>query len=176
MKYNQSQLAIYTYRVPAMAVVKWVCSSGQSFASPKSEILASRLASRRMLLALMSLWMMRGAISSCRYARPRAVPTAMLKRVGQSIWINCSRVPAITNHVLKWMIEAQEWETTHTQKWNLHWCRKRFQTEASIEWVCYLANFREDFCSANTRKRAACAALEHNNRAVLRGFYAALCW
>lgn len=74
-----------THNVPATSVVKWDCSWGNSFASPKSAILASSLPSNRMLLALMSLCIIRGWSSSWRYASPRAVPMAMLKRVGQSI-------------------------------------------------------------------------------------------
>lgn len=74
-----------THNVPATSVVKWDCSWGNSFASPKSAILASSLLSNRMLLALMSLCIIRGWSSSWRYASPRAVPMAMLKRVGQSI-------------------------------------------------------------------------------------------
>jgi hypothetical protein len=64
-------------------------------ASPKSAILASRLRSRRTLLALMSLWMILGVTSKCKYASPRAVPKAMLKRVRQSISIASFGPPVI---------------------------------------------------------------------------------
>lgn len=58
-----------------MAVLMWLSSSSNDLANPKSAILARSLESSRMLLALMSLWMILVFEFSWRYARPSTVPT-----------------------------------------------------------------------------------------------------
>ncbi|KAF8695249.1 hypothetical protein HU200_037466 [Digitaria exilis] len=58
-------------------------ASGKRRAMPKSAILGTHRSSRRMLLALMSRWMMGVCASSWRYSRPRATPTTTSCRRGQ---------------------------------------------------------------------------------------------
>ena len=73
-----------TYIVPATFVLMWVWPSSLSFARPKSEILASKSLSSSILLALISRCTILIADSSCRYARPLAIPRQILRLVGQS--------------------------------------------------------------------------------------------
>ena len=57
----------FTYLVPAMCIVIiWVSSSGNNKANPKSAIKACKFLSSKMLLALISRWMILGLTSACR--------------------------------------------------------------------------------------------------------------
>ena len=53
-----------SYNVPATPVVRWVTSSPKALARPKSVILGFNLSSNRILLALMSRWIIRVSDSS----------------------------------------------------------------------------------------------------------------
>lgn len=70
-----------TYVVPAIFVLMWVISSGNSLAKPKSPIFGLKSLSRSILLALMSLCTIRGTSSSWRYARPLAIPMQISDRL-----------------------------------------------------------------------------------------------
>lgn len=85
-KTDNSQLEIWksTYVVPAILVLMWVMSSGNSFANPKSPIFGEKSFSRRILLALMSLCTICGTSSSWRNARPLAVPMQIADLFPQS--------------------------------------------------------------------------------------------
>ena len=87
-----------TYTVPAAFVLMWVWSSSLSFAIPKSEILAFKSWSSSILLALISRCTTLIADSSCRYARPLAIPRQILYLVGQSsLSLYCSTGPSINS-------------------------------------------------------------------------------
>jgi len=75
--------AVATYSVPANVVLRYAWSSGKNLANPKSPILGWNLSSRRMLLALISLWTILKFESSCRYCNPRAMPRMIWNRVFQ---------------------------------------------------------------------------------------------
>jgi hypothetical protein len=61
-------------------------ASGKSLAIPKSAILATQRSSRRMLLALMSRWMMDVCASSWRYSRPpRPAQLRALRQVSVAV-------------------------------------------------------------------------------------------
>lgn len=71
--------------VPLTWVVTWPFSlSDKSLERPKSATFAFKCSSNRMLFDFMSLWMMGGSASSCRYARPLAEPSATLSLLLQS--------------------------------------------------------------------------------------------
>lgn len=57
-----------------MAVLMWLLSSWNDLAKPKSAILARSFVSNKMLLALMSLWIILIFEFSCRYTNASAVP------------------------------------------------------------------------------------------------------
>ena len=67
-----------------MRVLMWVFSSSSSLAKPKSDILALRSLSSKILVALMSLWTIFSLDSSWRYAKPLAIPRQILHLVSQS--------------------------------------------------------------------------------------------
>ncbi len=72
------------YIVPAIwAVDKWLISSGNNHANPKSAIFGFKYLSRRMLAPLMSRCIMCGCKYSWRWMRPWAIPTHMLNRIVQ---------------------------------------------------------------------------------------------
>ena len=73
-----------THIVPATRVVMWVFSSSSSLANPKSDILGFKSLSKSTLVALMSLWTILILDSSCRKARPLAIPIQILSLVAQS--------------------------------------------------------------------------------------------
>lgn len=84
---NKVYRIVRTYIVPATRVLTWVILDGISFARPKSEILGVKSLSRRILLALISLWTICGRTSSWRKASPRATPMQILDRVFQLNWM-----------------------------------------------------------------------------------------
>lgn len=82
VKWNAAQSN--AYMVPATRVLRCETLSGKSFASPKSPIFGLKFPSRSILLALISLWTICCSASSCRNARPEAVPRHIAALVGQS--------------------------------------------------------------------------------------------
>ena len=82
--------------VPATLVEIWVFSSSSSLARPKSEILALRFLSSSIFVALMSLWTIFSGDSSCRKAKPLAMPTQIFCLVGQSNFRRPSSEPFIS--------------------------------------------------------------------------------
>lgn len=70
--------------VPAIRVLMWVLPSSLSFAKPKSEILALKFLSSNTLLVFISRCTIFILDSSCRYAKPLAIPKQMFFLVGQS--------------------------------------------------------------------------------------------
>lgn len=83
-----------THMVPATLVLICVLSSSSSLARPKSEIFGFSFLSRRTFVALMSLWTIFNDDSSCRKAKPFAIPMQIFCLVGQSILSRCSSGPA----------------------------------------------------------------------------------
>ena len=79
----------YTYNVPSMTVLTWVLSH-DNLARPKSAILGLYIKSNKMLLALMSLWIICTWQLLCRYSKPSAVPMIIPSRFGQSNCFFCS--------------------------------------------------------------------------------------
>jgi len=77
----------HTYSVPAIPVLVCVLSVPMERMSPKSAILGLRFRSRRILLVLMSLWMIFTSDPLWRYSRPSDIPIMMLNRCFQlKIW------------------------------------------------------------------------------------------
>jgi hypothetical protein len=72
-----------TYNVPATRVLTWELLSISSFARPKSETFGVKFLSRSILLALISLWIMRGSPASSSPARARATPTETFRLASQ---------------------------------------------------------------------------------------------
>ena len=83
------------YTVPAILVLMWVFSSSSSLAKPKSEIFALRSLSSSTLVALMSLWTIFNTDSSCRKARPFAMPRQIFCLVGQFRYSRSLSAPKI---------------------------------------------------------------------------------
>lgn len=81
---NQFVDKMETDMVPATRVVTWVFSSSSSLAKPKSDILGFKPLSSSTLVALMSLCTILSLDSSCRKARPLAIPIQILSLAGQS--------------------------------------------------------------------------------------------
>jgi hypothetical protein len=75
-----------SYYVPAtLFVFPSVAFVLNILARPKSEILGIILRSKRMLLALRSLWMTRNRECLCKYNIPCAIPSIIAKRLAQFI-------------------------------------------------------------------------------------------
>jgi hypothetical protein len=74
-----------SYYVPTILFVFWSVSFMPNIlASPKSEIFGFISLSKRMLLALRSLWMTRKRECLCKYRSPCAIPSIIVSRVFQS--------------------------------------------------------------------------------------------
>lgn len=81
------EINIHTHSVPAIPVLVWVLSVPNERASPKSAILGLRFWSRRMLLVLMSLWMIFTSDPLWRYSKPSDIPIMMVNRCFQlNMW------------------------------------------------------------------------------------------
>lgn len=74
--------------MPLTLVVMWLTPSGISLANPKSATSGSKLESRRTLLAFMSLWIMWGVTSWCKYLCHRS---NMLEEVGFHNYISLQK-------------------------------------------------------------------------------------
>lgn len=72
------------YNVPANLVITWLWSSGWNLANPKSAILGLKSWVRRILVDLISLWIILTWNSLCRWARPVAIPHIIAYRWFQS--------------------------------------------------------------------------------------------
>lgn len=87
------------------------------FANPKSDTLALKFWSKRMLLHLKSRWITDGVVCSCRNSRALAQSSAILNRVPQfngwprlwGVWRWCCRVPLGMNSNIRrrWCWSAQ---------------------------------------------------------------------
>lgn len=67
LKVLSRKLNFFTHCVPEILNVSiWVSSPGKSLARPKSDILGFKCSSNKILLALMSLWIILSGASSCR--------------------------------------------------------------------------------------------------------------
>lgn len=71
--------------VPLTWVVTDAFFTSTSCASPKSPTTGKKSSSSNTFAAFTSRWMIFGLQCSCRYSRPRAVPSAIRFRVGQSM-------------------------------------------------------------------------------------------
>lgn len=75
--------------------------SDPSLANPKSETLARKFLSNRILLLLKSLWITGGVTCSWRYSKPLAASRAIFKRVSQSNFGEAELEPARLNFTNK---------------------------------------------------------------------------
>ena len=124
-----------THTVPNIRVV--LLTSSYSLAKPKSDIFGFRSLSSKTLAALMSLWIILIADSSCRKAKALAIPTQIFCLVGQSnfrwhssapLFVNVTEIRQIYNlakHAVKtwishrsnnsWAHKAMIYQTKHVQ-------------------------------------------------------------
>lgn len=83
--------------------------SGKSLASPKSPILAFKSLSRSILLALISLWTIRGTSSSWRNVRPLAVPKQIAFLFSQSSLMVLFFAPTNRRRQIRFVVPLGIW-------------------------------------------------------------------